>query len=131
MFATTSFDGFICIYILPNKLFSMIKHPKNSFYDKIFLSANPFPTIIAYENEDNILTSFSLSGLLIKRVKIEVKNEDKINEIKMEPVFNIYGGAFKDKLKIVINYDKRIVNEFYNVPFFDIEHKEIFKNFIL
>ena len=126
MFATTSFDGFICIYILPNKLFSMIKHPKNSFYDKIFLSANPFPTIIAYENEDNILTSFSLSGLLIKRVKIEVKNEDKINEIKMEPVFNIYGGAFKDKLKIVINYDKRIVNEFYNVPFFDIEHKEIF-----
>ena len=33
MFATTSYDGFICIYFLPNKLISMIKCKNNSYYD--------------------------------------------------------------------------------------------------
>ena len=122
IFATTSYDGFICIYILPNKLFSMIKHPKRKFYDKIYLSANPFPSIIGYEKLDNILTSYSLSGMLIKRVKIEAQNEGKKNNIKIEPIFNMYGGAFKDKLKIIIKTDKKITNEYYNIPFFDLEH---------
>ena len=125
MFATTSYDGFICAYILPNKLFCMIKHPKNIFFDKVFLSANPFPTIIGYEKNENILTTYTLSGMLIKEIKIEKKIDEKINEIKIEPVFNIYGGAFKDKLKIIIKSDKKILNEFYNLPFFETEYKEI------
>ena len=128
MFATTSYDGYICVYILPNKLFCIIKHPKiNSYYDKIYLSANPFPTIIGYEKEDNILTAFSLSGLVIKRVKIiksEEKSEEKIKEIKIKPKFNIYGGAFKDKLKIIFKYEKSVKNEYFNLPFFDIENKK-------
>ena len=122
MFATTSYDGYICAYILPNKLFSIIKHSKiNSYYDKVYLSANPFPTIIGYEKEENILTSFSLSGMVIKRVKIESKSEEKIKEIKLKPIFNIYGGAFKDKLKIIFIYEKSVKNEYYNLPFFDVE----------
>ena len=122
MFATTSYDGYICAYILPNKLFSIIKHSKiNSYYDKVYLSANPFPTIIGYEKEENILTSFSLSGMVIKRVKIESKSEEKIKEIKIKPIFNIYGGAFKDKLKIIFKYEKSVKNEYYNLPFFDVE----------
>ena len=125
MFATTSYDGFICIYILPNKLFSMIRHPLKLFYDKIYLSANPFPTIIGYEKSENILTSYSLSGMIIKRVKIEVKNEDKNRKVIIEPIFNMYGGAFKDKLKIIIKSDKKIINLYYNIPFFDLEFKDI------
>ena len=124
MFATTSHDGFICIYILPNKLFSIIKHPKNLFYDKIYLSANPFPTIISYEKNDNILTTFSLSGIIIKRVKIDNLDQYIPNEIEIKPIFNIFGGTFKDKLKIIIKSDKKIINLYYTLPFFDIENKE-------
>ena len=125
MFATTSYDGFICVYILPNKLFCMIKHPNNLFYDKVYLSANPFPSIIGYEKDNNILTSYSLSGLKIKKYKIEKQIDEKISELSIEPVFNTYGGAFKDKLKIIIKDDKRILNKFYNLPFFEKEYKEI------
>ena len=125
MFATTSYDSFIYIYILPNKLFSMIKHPKNLFYDNIFLSANPFPTVIGYEKNENILTTYSLSGMLIKRVKIDNLAQYNFNEIELKPIFNIYGGAFKDKLQITIKFDKKIINEYYSLPFFEIEYKEI------
>ena len=125
MFVTTSYDSFICIYILPNKLFSIIKHPTNLFYDKIFLSANPFPTIIGYEKNENILTSFSLSGIIIKRAKINDNLGQNIpKEIEIRPIFNIYGGTFKDKLKIIIKTDKKIINQYYSIPFFDIEYKE-------
>ena len=125
MFATTSYDGFICVYILPNKLFCMIKHPNNLFYDKVYLSANPFPSIIGYEKDNNILTSYSLSGMKIKKYQIEKQIDEKISELTIEPVFNTYGGAFKDKLKIIIKDDKRILNKFYNLPFFEKEYKEI------
>ena len=126
MFSTTSYDGFICTYIFPNKLFSMIKHPKLRFYDKVFLSSNPFPMIIGYESNGNILTTFSLSGIVINGVKI--KTEKKINEIEIKPIFNMYGGAFKDRIKITIKSDKKIYNEFYNLPYFDLEYKEIINN---
>ena len=121
MFATTSEDGFICIYILPCKLFSMIKHPKNGIFDKIFLSANPFPTIIAYDKKESTIISYSLVGLLIKKVKI-IKNE--FNEIEITPIFNIYGGAFKDKIKITTKYEEKVNYKFYNLPFFEKEYEE-------
>ena len=68
MFATTSLDGFVFIYILPNKLFSAIKHPNNLYFTNIFLISNPFPAIITYDNNNNknIFRSYSLSGIFIK-----------------------------------------------------------------
>jgi hypothetical protein len=125
MYATTSYDGFACIYIYPYKLFCMIKHPKNLYFDKIYLSANPFPTIITYEEKERIFTTYSLSGMIIKKVKIESSNEDKQNKFEIKPIFNVFGGVFKDKIKISFNLDKKIKNEYYNIPFFDIEYKEI------
>jgi hypothetical protein len=125
MYATTSYDGFACIYIYPYKLFCMIKHPKNLYFDKIYLSANPFPTIITYEEKERIFTTYSLSGMIIKKVKIESSNEDKQNKFEIKPIFNVFGGVFKDKIKISFNMDKKIKNEYYNIPFFDIEYKEI------
>ena len=112
MFAATSKDGFIYIYIIPNKLFSVIKHPDNRYYNKIFLSSNPFPTIIAYDEENKSLTSYSLSGIIIKSVKI--KEKDKIG---ISPLFNIYGGTFKDRLKIFLEDQSKSM--FCNIPFFD------------
>ena len=113
MFATTSKDGYICIYILPNKLFCVIKHPTNSIYDKVFLSSNPFPTVIAFDKKNNVLSSYSLSGILIKSIEIII-NADKISEINA--YFNIYGGAFKDRICIQL---KKGLSIFLNVPFFD------------
>ena len=111
MFATTSYDGFAFIYILPNKLFSIIKHPKNLYFDKIFLSSNPFPSIITFEKQNNILTSYSLSGLLIKEKKINKSN------IEIIPFFNIDGGIIIDRIKVFNNTNE--YNKIYNLPFFD------------
>ena len=112
IFATTSLDGLICIYYLPNKLISVIKHPEKKFFDKVYVSANPFPTIVAYEKRNDLLRSYSLSGLLIKEKKIEIgnNNEDLYN---INLMFDYYGGNFKDE---IIVYNKRMVIE-YNIPF--------------
>ena len=126
MFAATSKDGFIYVYIIPNKLFSVIKHPNNRYYNNVFLSANPFPTIVAYDEKEKSLTSYSLSGIMIKKIKIKDKDKEKekIKENKKEkekekisPLFNIYGGTFKDRLKISSENQSKII--FCNIPFFD------------
>ena len=124
MFATTSFDGFAFIYILPSKLFCALKHPNNLYFDKIFLSANPFPTIITYEEKSCTFRVYSLSGILIRTVTKDIKFKEKIN-IKIKPIFNTLGGAYKDKINITFKKDKTIINEYYNLPFFEFEHKEI------
>ena len=112
MFATISLDGLACIYLIPNKLFSVIKH-QNKYYDKIFLSSNPFPTIITYEKQNNTLTSYSISGILIKQIHITMDEID----ITIEPLFNICGGGNKDRIKA---YNESIgFYELYNIPFFD------------
>ena len=115
MFATTSYDGFICIYILPNKLISMIKHPENSYFDQIMLSSNPFPSIIAFDKKKNNLISYSLSGIMIKNI---ILNNDKKIEIKIEPVFNVYGGTFKDRINIC--YTQGDI-QMLSVPFFELK----------
>ena len=127
MFATTSFDGFAYIYILPSKLFCAIKHPSNLYFDKIFLSANPFPTIITYEEVSCTFRVYSLSGILIRTVIKDKKFKENIH-IKIKPIFNTLGGAYKDKINITFKRDKTIINEYYNLPFFEFEHKE--KDFI-
>ena len=83
MFATISLDGLACIYIIPNKLFSIIKH-SNKYYDKIFLSSNPFPTIITYEKQNNTLTSYSINGILIKQKHITMDEIDITGVFKFE-----------------------------------------------
>ena len=98
--------------LLPNKLITMIKHPKNLYYDKVFLSSNPFPSIIAFNKKYNELVSYSLSGIKIKAFPIDNKSN---SEIKIESIFNIYGGIFEDMIKI----DFKENFEIYTVPFFE------------
>jgi hypothetical protein len=111
MFATISLDGLACIYILPGKLISIIKHPNNLYFDKIFLSSNPFPTVITFDKKSNIISSYSLSGIIINQINLE----DKDTTIKIEPMFNIYGGGNRDRIKVELNE----YFEIYNLPFFD------------
>ena len=113
MFATTSNDGLACIYIFPNKLISVIKNPNNKYFDKIFLSANPFPTVITFEKENNILRSYSLSGLLIKIINVAGKNI----RIKISPKLNLLGGDKIDSIRV--DYQSSGLYKIYNLPFFD------------
>ena len=112
MFATCSYDGLACVYIFPHKLFCVLKHPKNLYFDRVFLSANPYPTIITYEIRKNTFTSYSLSGFLINRVQYD---KGKINIILH---FDIYGGTYKDRIEIELRKvkGKKIL---LDLPFFD------------
>ena len=115
MFATCSYDGFACIYILPNKLISIIKHPKNLYFNNVFLSANPYPTIITYERTGNTFCSYSLSGILINRIELD-RNEN--SNINFYLHFDVYGGCHKDRIEIELNKPKN--NKiFLDLPFFD------------
>ena len=113
MFATTSLDGFALIYIIPNKLFSAIKHPNKLYFTNVFLISNPFPAIITFDNNnnENIFRSYSLSGLLIKEQKIG------LSKIKINPILNTYGGTFKDRIEISDESNKFI--KLYDLPFFN------------
>ena len=113
MFATTAKDGFICVYMIPNKLICVIKHPNNLYFDKVFLSANPFPSIITYErNNDNIIRSYSLSGLVIQEKYLEIKQDFIISCF-----FDYFGGAFNDGI-IIYNKNNEFIKSYY-VPFFN------------
>ena len=111
MFATYSYDGYVCIYIVPNKLISIIKHPGKLYYDKVFLSANPYPIIITYEKLENKFSCYSLRGMLINSIKFD---KVKINIILH---FDIYGGCYKDRIEI---YNKKTkLSKLFDLPFFD------------
>ena len=111
MFSTCSYDGFICTYIFPNKLISVIKHPANLYYNKVFLSANPYPAIISYEKRNNSFSSYSLSGIFINKLLLEK------NKIDIILHFDIYGGCHKDRIEI---YNKKVKrSKIYDLPFFN------------
>ena len=112
MFGSTSYDGFALIYIYPNKLISILKEPSDLYFDKVFLSSNPFPTIITFIKQKSQLISFSLSGITIKEKKLK-----KLDGIKIEPIFNVSGGTKIDRILV---YDESFeFHKLYNLPFFD------------
>ena len=116
MFATTSYDGYTYVYILPNKLISIIKHPTNLYFDKVFLSANPFPSIITFENEKKTLSSYSLSGIFINKIELD---KNKINKINILLHFDVCGGCYKDRIEVELKNQKTVKRVFYDLPFFD------------
>ena len=124
MFATSSYDSLLCVYVLPNKLFSIIKNPNNLYFDNVFLSSNPFPIIITFEKHNNELSTYSLSGLLIKQKVIECTNKEEITII---PLFNTFGGNIKDMLKISLKRKKIETIQIINLPFLEQESEEIIR----
>ena len=109
MFVTCSYDRLICTYVFPNKLISIIKHPKNLHFDKVSLSSDPFPTIIAYEKNNNCLCSYSLNGMFINSIELlenkEKRSNKKVN-ITVKFNFDVYGGCQKDSIEVIFDYTK-------------------------
>lgn len=129
MMCTTSIDGFLNVYILPNKLITTIKNTNNNFFKFAFLCSNPFPSIIAIENGTFEMSSFSINGLKIKKVKLfellEFGNEKK--DLWLLPHFEYKGFNIKDRL-ICIEKKSNEKENSYNcylikLPFFDLEEK--------
>ena len=124
MFSTTSLDGYSCIYSMPNKLLSVIKHPNNGYFDYILLSSNPFPSVIAFDKINNDFYSYSINGLFINKVNLSklVGELDKTNDIiNIYPLFNVDGGTGKDL--IIVQTDKGYHIDYIaiNLPFFEKE----------
>ena len=120
MFATSSLDGYIMLYILPScQLVRSIninislklninteKISENIFYefnnnlgiisaDNIFLSSSPLPSIIIFISSKAMFVSYTINGGFINNIK-ETKNTNKITCYKKFKNFNfeeflIYG----------------------------------------
>ena len=111
-----SYDGYICVYILPNKLISIIKHPKNLYFNKVFLSANPYPTIITYEKDKKAFSSYTLSGMLINKIELDKNNNYQINIFLH---FDVCGGCYKDRIEVELRNTKKTMKFILDLPFFD------------
>ena len=133
MFCTTSKDGFLCVYMFPNKLITTIKNPNENYFNIGFLSSNPFPCIIAFEETNYELFSYSINGFpIIKRSLFKLLDiKEKISELGFFPFFNERGGTYKDRLIIIEEITKKKLfkdqvfkGQLFTVPFFDNEEKK-------
>ena len=131
MMCSTSKDGFVNVYLFPNKLITCIKNPnEGNFFNFAFLCSNPFPAIIAFDLKNLEFFSYSINGFIIKRTKII--NLSELKETKRDLYlctnFSENEGTFKDRL-VFIEYqkEKECIFKCYliRVPFFEKEEKVI------
>ena len=136
MICTSSKDGFINAYSLPNKLITTIKNPNNNYFNMVFLCSNPFPSIVAFEQESLNFFSYSINGYKIKQVNLynlleieKEKEKEKKRDIYICSYFNERGGTFKDRLIFIENNPNEKENVYkchlIKVPFFDREDRII------
>ena len=132
MICSTSKDGFLNVYSLPNKLITTIKNPNKNNFGLVFLSSNPFPSIITLEKDSGNIFSYSINGFKIKSTNIynmfKIKKDAKI-DLYVFSHFNENGGTFKDRLIFiennVVKKDNLFKCHFIRVPFFEEEEKTI------
>ena len=119
MFSTISKDGFLCLYMIPNKLVTTIKNKYGNYFNKVFLSSNPFPTIIVYDEKRNELISYSINGFFISSKKFEINEK-----IWIFDWFDENGGTYKDRLIIIKKEkEKTFICQTLTVPFFEEEEE--------
>ena len=129
IFCTTSTDGFLNVYIFPNKLLTSIKNPNKSYFNLAFLSSNPFPSIIAIEAETLNIFSYTINGFKIKQTNLNIilgLNEAK-KDLWICSYFNENGGTFKDRLICFDHKEKDNIYKcsFIKVPFLEKDEKSI------
>ena len=122
IFATSSKNGFAYLYILPHKLFKVIKNENNCYFIQILLNANPLPSFFGYNNFKDNLCSYTINGLLIKSIYLMDKNAD-VNDIsfKIIPCFNKHVGTSKDRIQIEYRNTNKENNKYLNIPLLDEE----------
>ena len=130
MICTSSKDGFVNVYSFPNKLITTIKNNNKNSFNMVFLSSNPFPAVIVFDEENFDITSYSINGFKIKNINIynllDLKKDPKL-DLYICSNFNENGGTFKDRLIFIENIKKDNLLKCHciKVPFFEKEEKTI------
>ena len=129
MFCTSSKDGYLFLYAYPNKLITAIKHSIGSYFDKVFLCSNPFPAIIAFDEKNFELFSFSINGFKILQVKLKdiLDLSERKKNLDIIPFFNSNGGTYKDRLVFILENikGKNFKCSIITLPFFNKEEKNL------
>ena len=94
MFATSSKDGYIMLYTLPNFTLarsiyipSLFKDESEFLYaDNVFLSNSPLPSITIFIGKKKLFKIFTINGHFIQ----DIKEEENVNCIKSPIVFTSY-----------------------------------------
>ena len=94
MFATSSKDGYIMLYTLPNFTLarsiyipSLFKDESEFLYaDNVFLSNSPLPSITIFIGKKKLFKTFTINGHFIQ----DIKEEENVNCIKSPIVFTSY-----------------------------------------
>lgn len=130
MICTSSKDGFVNVYSFPNKLITTLKNNNKNSFNMVFLSSNPFPSVIVFDEENFDITSYSINGFKIKNINIynllDLKKDPKL-DLYICSNFNENGGTFKDRLIFIENIKKDNLLKCHciKVPFFEKEEKTI------
>ena len=94
MFATSSKDGYVMIYIIPTfelvraiYIPSLFKDESEFLYaDNVFLSNSPLPSITVYISKKRLFKTFTINGHFIQ----DIKEEEGVNSIKSPIVFESF-----------------------------------------
>ena len=128
MFCTTSKDGFLNLYIFPNKLMTSIKNPNGNYFNIAFLSSNPFPSIIAFDEKSYELFSYSINGFFINKDSILnlLGLKERKSNLEIYHKFNEKGGTYKDRLIFIEENikGKSFKCQLFTLPFFEKEEKK-------
>ena len=137
---SSSEDGYINIYTLPNVTLINSLYLPSFICDYIFISYSPLPSFIVYNKEKEIFKSYSINGrsLLKKDKKITNIKEMKIqkNEYFIE-YLDVYNGKiskyyelpFLDEIKknLTDNLNSRILKNQYELKQTILESKKLYK----
>ena len=128
MFCTTSKDGFLNLYMYPNKLMTSFKNPNGNYFNIAFLSSNPFPSIIAFDEKSYELFSYSINGFFINKANILnlLGLKERKSNLEIYHKFNEKGGTYKDRLIFIEENikGKSFKCQLFTLPFFDKEEKK-------
>ena len=106
---SSSEDGYINIYKMPEAVLINSIYDCNFFADRVFISNSPLPSFIIYNNNNKIFRVYSINGR-----KIREKEIDNVNDINIGRDENF------------IEYLRINNSMYYKLPFLDkIEYEEV------
>ena len=106
---SSSEDGYINIYKMPDAVLINSIYDCNFFADRVFISNSPLPSFIIYNNNNKIFRVYSINGR-----KIREKEIDNVNDINIGRDENF------------IEYLRINNSMYYKLPFLDkIEYEEV------
>ena len=141
MFATSSLDGFVNLYIIPSfelvRSLKICNTNKNSFYentsvfyyaDNVFLSSSPLACLVIYIASKRIFRTFTINGEFIE----DIQETGTSNYIKSSIIFDdldfqeyIIYGTDNGRIKIRKFPNMELINSVHPDGLYEIIHIDI------